>query len=364
MKILDKYIIKQFLGTFLMMSILLTTITVVIDISNKINRLSENGSSIEQALVEFYPYWSIWIINTFLPIAVFISVIFFTSKMANDTEIVAITSSGISFFRFARPYLISAGILTIFSLGINHFLLPKANVQKNKFEYQYLLSGREENVYNETKSIAVKLSSNEYLFINEYRRSEKRGSGFKYQKFNALTLVKNIRANQIFWQESDSTFRLSNFYLREIDKDGKEKLSSGSRMNFEINVTPDELLPESYAAEVMDSPSLLAFIKRETEKGSANVNTYLTEYKKRTSISFSIIILTILALSLASEKRRGGIGTNLAIGLLLAFVYIFLSEMMSTFSENNVFSPSIAAWLPNILFGVISIFLFIRRAYQ
>ncbi|TDL99908.1 MAG: YjgP/YjgQ family permease [Flavobacteriaceae bacterium] len=367
MKILDKYIVKQFLVTFVVMSTLLLTITVVIDISNKINRLNDNGSSVKQALVEFYPYWSVWIFNTFLPIAVFITVIFFTSKIANNTEIVAITSGGISFPRFSTPYFFTALFLGLISLGVNHFLLPKASKKKNEFEYKYLLTESKKMDYTQVKSISVLLSKDEYLFVNEYRREPQSGAGFLYQKFDQkdkLKLIKNLRADQITWQPNDSTFLLSNYYIREIDKKGREKLSSGTQMSFPLKVTPDELLPEGYASEVMTSPELLRFIEREQEKGSTNLGSYKTQFHRRSSISFSVLVLTFLGLSLASEKRRGGIGLNLAIGLLIAFMYIFLGESLISFSKNEILSPVLATWMSNFLFGALALYLFIRRANQ
>ncbi len=363
-KILDWYIIRKFIGTFVFMTVLLALIVLVIDLSQKIGKIQDNGSSISAALTDFYPYFLLWIVNTFLPIGVFISAIYFTSRLTNNTEIVAMTSGGMSFFRLTRPYLFVAFLIGGISLYVNHYLLPKANVYKNEYQYTYLQKTIDQREYYKGRPIASQISPDEYLFIHNYNRRTKNGNGFLYQKFDGLDLVHSVRANNLIWSERDSTYSLSNYYERTLTKDGKDSLADGRSIKQKFNVTPDELLPEGYVAETMNSDELRKFIDREKFKGSASVSFYLNELYQRTSLPFSTIILTLLALALGSKKRRGGIGLNLAIGITLAFIYIFGNEASKVLANVGDLSPLLATWISNIFFGVLTLILYFQRAFS
>ncbi len=362
--LIDKYIIKKYLGTLGFMLLLLSLIVVVIDVQSKSPRIEGNGFSVGYFLLNFYPYWMIYLIITFMSILVFISVIYFTSRMANNTEIVAIISSGASFHRFARPYFIASGFIAILSLMTNHFVLPWANIQKNKLEVYTMGEASKEKILGNVE-IATQLTPTTYIFISNYNRKEKRGSSFMYQKFDKKRkLIEETVANEIFWDTKKSKFTITGFLERTIDKNGQVKLSNGETKDLSFGYPPEELFPDEYLGQTKTTPKLLKLIDQEKRKGNKNLNYFLNELHLRTSMPVSIIILTILALSLSSQKKRGGLGINLALGIALAFVFVFSFEVLKVVSQNNGLPPLIAMWLPNLFFGPLALFLYLKRANQ
>ncbi|MBU4538710.1 MAG: LptF/LptG family permease [Weeksellaceae bacterium] len=364
MKIIDLYIIKKYLGTFGFMLGLLTIIVLVIDVQAKAPRIESNGFTVTEFLVNFYPYWIINLIITFMSILVFISVIFFTSKIANNTEIVAVISSGASFHRFARPYLMTSSFIAVIALLINHFVLPLANIKKNELEpYTYSAVNREQ--FTGSAEVSTQLSKTEYIFIKSYNKKEKRGSGFIYQKFDKnRKLIYQLNANEFSWEKTKNHFLLNNYLEKTINKDETEKLSNGNSLTKSFGHPPEELFPDVLLGQNKTTPELIKFINREKEKGNANLNSYLNELYQRTSMPISVIILTILGLSLSSQKKRGGLGLNLAIGIALAFVFVFSFEVLKVVSENKTLTPLFAMWLPNLVFGPVALFLYFKRANQ
>ncbi|MGZ5192905.1 MAG: LptF/LptG family permease [Kaistella sp.] len=364
MKIIDLYIIKKYLGTFGFMLGLLTIIVLIIDVQAKAPRIESNGFTVGEFLVDFYPYWIINLVITFMSILVFISVIFFTSRIANNTEIVAIISSGASFHRFARPYLMTSSFIAVIALLINHFVLPLANIKKNELEpYTYNAKNREEFTGN--AEISTQLSKTEYIFIKSYNKKEKRGSGFVYQKLdNNRKLIYQLIANEFYWEKDKKHFILTSYLEKTIKNDQTEKLGNGDSMTKSFGHPPEELFPDVLLGQNKTTPELIKFIDREKEKGNANLNSYLNELYQRTSMPLSVIILTFLGLSLSSQKKRGGLGANLAIGIALAFVFVFSFEVLKVVSENKTLTPLLAMWLPNIVFGPVALYLYFKRANQ
>lgn len=364
MKIIDLYIIKKYLGTFGFMLGLLSIIVLVIDVQAKAPRIESNGFTVTEFLINFYPFWIINLIVTFMSILVFISVIFFTSRIANNTEIVAIISSGASFHRFARPYLITSGLIAIFALLLNHFILPLANIKKNELEpYTYNKVAREDFIGS--FEVSTQLSKTEYIFIKSYNKKEKRGSGFIYQKFDKnRKLTYQINSSDFYWESKQKLFILNNYLEKTINKNDTEKLSDGSSMKKSFLYPPEELFPDVLLGQNKTTPELIEFIDREKEKGNANLNTYLNELYQRTSMPVSVIILTFLGLSLSSMKKRGGLGVNLAIGIALAFAFVFSFEALKVVSENKSLTPFIAMWLPNFIFAPVALYLYFKRANQ
>jgi len=364
MKIIDLYIIKKYLGTFGFMLGLLSIIVLVIDVQAKAPRIESNGFTVSEFLINFYPFWIVNLVITFMSILVFISVIFFTSKMANNTEIVAIISSGASFHRFARPYLITSGAIAAAALLINHFVLPLANTKKNELE-PYTYSAKSRDQFTGNAEVSTQLSKTEYIFIKSYNKKDKRGSGFLYQKFDKKrNLIYQLNAADFYWEPEKKRFTMTNFLEKTFLKNDKEKLNSGNSIIKDFGLPPEELFPDVLLGQNKTTPELISFVNREKEKGNANLNTYLNELHQRTSMPFSVIILTFLALSLSSQKKRGGLGINLAIGIALAFVFVFSFEVLKVVSQNKGLTPLVAMWIPNMVFGPIALFLYFRRANQ
>ena len=365
MKILDQYIIKKYLGTLAFMLLLLSIIIVVIDVQSKSPRIEGNGFTVGYFLVHFYPFLMLYYVITFFSILVFISVIYFTSRIANNTEIVAYVSSGASFHRFAKPYLIAALIIASGILVINHFILPWSNIQKNKLEI-YTMKTTDREKFTANAQISTQLNPQEYIFINSYNRQTNRGSGYLYQKFDKnKKLIYQINASEIYWDEKKKNFVISSYLEKKAGKNEEEILNNGDSKIQDFKHSPEELFPNELLGQNKTTPELIRFIKRETEKGNGSINNYLIELHQRTAMPFSIIILTFLALSLSSQKKRGGLGMNLALGIGIAFVFVFSFEVLKVVAaENNSIPPLLAMWLPNLIFGVLAIYLYMKRANQ
>lgn len=364
MGIVDRYIIKKYLGTFGFILLLLSTVVLVIDVQAKKPRIEENGFQLSEFLTQYYPFWIIYLVMTFMSILVFIAVIFFTSRMANNTEIVAIISSGASFHRFARPYFITSLFIGLFSLVINHYVLPWANIQKNELE-AYTMNARKREQIIGSAPVSAQINVNEYIFIHSYNKKEKRGSGFAYRKYDKdKRLVYQLLAAEMYWDGAKQHFVLSSFHEKSVNKDDSEKLTSGAEIFRKFGFPPEELFPDQLLGQTKTTPELLRFIDREREKGNSNLNTYLNELYQRTAMPVSVIVLTFLALALASEKKRGGLGVNLAIGIALAFIFVFSFEALKVVSENKTLPPVVAMWLPNMVFAPLAAILYFRRANQ
>lgn len=365
MKILDKYIIKKYMGTLAFMLVLLCIIIVVIDVQSKAPRIETNGYTVGYFLLHFYPYLMLYYLITFFSILVFISVIYFTSRIANNTEIVAYISSGASFHRFAKPYLIASLIIAFCILMVNHFILPWSNIKKNELEV-YTMNTVDREKLTANAQISTQLNPNEYIFINSYSRQSNRGSGYLYQKFDKnKKLLHQINASEIYWDEKKKLFIINNYLEKTIGKNDTEILKNGDTKLQNFKHPPEELFPNELLGQNKTTPDLIRFIKRETEKGNSNINVYQNELHQRTAMPVSIIILTFLALSLSSQKKRGGLGMNLALGIALAFIFVFSFEILKVVAaENNSIPPLLAMWIPNIIFGSLAFYHYWKRANQ
>ncbi|WP_185872430.1 LptF/LptG family permease [Blattabacterium cuenoti] len=356
MKILDRYIIRNVLFTFIFITISLQFISIVIDISQRMHRLENNQGSIKNALIFYYPFWSIWLANTFSPISVFLSVIFFTYKLEKHSEITAILSSGISFNRLTFPYLISAFIIGVVALLINYYFLPLSNKKKNQFHYQYLLSPRYKKKYEKNQTVSIQISKNEYIFMKNFSKKENIGKEFVYQKFNGKKLIYILKSKNIFWSKKNKIYIL--FDYKEITlKKNYDSFIKGDYKIKKFFFTPEELLPEEYIAETMNIYELKKFI--DIEKKNRNVNIYLNEYYQRTSLPFSTFIFTILGLSLSSKRKKSEIG--IIIGIILVIFYIFFTEITKIYSIKDYIPSFLSIWLPNVILGIITIFFYYKN---
>lgn len=353
MKLIDKYILKRYLVTFSVMLLLFIPIGIVIDVSEKVNRMIERKVPFDSILV-YYVDFTIYFANLLFPIFLFLSVIWFTSKLANNTEIIAILSSGISYFRFLRPYFIGATIVSIFSLIMGFFLVPKASKGFNDFSYTYLKSSSVVN--RETNDIYRQIGEGEFIYVSNYNYLSKTGFNFIYEKFNDNKLVYKLTANRIKYDEETKSYILYNLQKRTVGGLNDE-LTSQDKKIMKFNFEPDDLTPVVYVAETMTLGELNDFINKERKKGNANINTYLVVFYKKFSLPVAAFILTIIAVAVSSMKRRGGMGVNLAIGIVIAFTYIFFDKIFGTLAEKSSVSPLIAVWLPNIVFGILAVYL-------
>jgi lipopolysaccharide export system permease protein len=355
MKIIDWYIIKKYLTTFVVMILLFIPIGIMVDMAEKIDKFKENEVP-SGAILNYYLDFTWYFGNLLFPIFLFLAVIWFTSKLANNTEIIALLSSGISFSRFLRPYLISAGVIALFAFFSGMFIVPKSNSSFNEFHYKYINKKSE----RQTKNLFKQISPNEYIFVSSYDPIRKSANNFTLEHFEENQLTFKIQASSIRWVEKDSVFRLS-AYSRRTFVDEREIYFRKSRLDTLFDFEIDDLAPVNYKAETLTFSPLNEFIEKEREGGSVMINSHLLVRHKRWTLPFSAFVLTLIGVSVSSFKRRGGMGVNLAFGISLGFLFIFFDKIFSVLVNKSNFSPLLGAWLPIIIFGGLAIFL-LRRA--
>ena len=352
--ILDKYILKRYLSTFSVMILMFIPIGITIDVSEKVNKMIENKVPFS-AIAQYYLDFTIYFANLLFPIFLFISIIWFTSKLANNTEIIAILSSGISFSRFLRPYIIGATIVSIFALIMGFFLVPKASDGFNNFRYIYLI-GDGQSQMRDNSDVYRQINKEEYIYVSNYNSDSKMGFNFSMEKFEKDNLKYKVTANSIRWNPKDSSYTLNNYTKRKVGVLG-DIIETCQKKDTVFKFDLEDLTPVVYIAETLQYNKLVQFIEKERQRGSTNINVYLVVLYKKYSIPISAFILTIIAVAVSSMKRRGGMGMNLAIGILLAFAFVFLDKIFGVLAEKSTYPPIIAVWFPNIVFGILALFL-------
>ncbi|WP_299118093.1 LptF/LptG family permease [uncultured Winogradskyella sp.] len=353
MKILDWYILKRYLFTFLMMLLLFIPIAIMVHLAEKIGKIIENEVPFD-AVAEYLLNFTIYFANLLFPLFLFLSVIFFTSKLANNTEIVAFLSSGVSFTRFLRPYIIGATIIAGLALILGMFLAPKASQGFNEFKYKYLSRNKK---IQETRDVFRRITDNDIIYVSSYDPKSKRGQNFTLEHFEDNRLQYKIFASSIRYVEEDSTYRLSSYYKRSYDSIGNVTVEEKRRMFVEFAFDVEDLTPVNYIAETKPYHELVDFIDKEKARGSSNIGRYEVVKYKKWSLPASVFILTIIAVAVSSIKRRGGMGVNLAFGITIAMIYVFFDKIFGVMAEQSNFSPLIAVWFPNIIFGILAIYL-------
>ena len=339
---------------------LLIPIAISIDISEKVDKFLRHANlSTGEIIRDYYVNFIVIYGNTFMPLALFIAVIFFTSKLAGNTEIIAIHSAKISFTRFLKPYFIGATIVTFFALLMNHFVVPNSNKTFNEFDRTYLKNKKFDENY--LTNINLQLGPNDYIFLKNYTLDRNVGYNFSYEIYEGNNLKYKLMSDNIKWVEKDSTYSLINYKIRYL-LNNRDSIKMGVKLDTTFNFMPHDLVNIDYMAKEMNSIKLNQYINQSRDRGVSNLNTYLVELHKRTSLPISSYILTFLAVSLASKKRRGGMGVNLAIGITLMFIYVFflkIAEVLGAGADTNSF---FMVWMPNIFFGGIATYLYFQNA--
>ena len=357
LKRIDKYIIRKFLGTFFLAIILIISIAVVFDITEKIDDFMENQAPLRAIIFDYYLNFIPYYANLFSPLFTFIAVIFFTSKLADNSEIIAMFASGISFHRLVKPYLISASIIAVMSFILGSIIIPPANKERLAFQEVYVKKRQKDQAIK----IQLWIESDQVLFIDYYDKSIQVGHRASVDFFDGKSLKKRITAHDIEWT-GDDQWKLSNYVIREFDG-LYEKIEKGNEMMITMNVIPDDFYIFSGMQEQMSTSELSHYIKRQRIRGVGNIKDFEIEYAKRFSFPFAAFILTIIGVSLSSKKIKGGMGINLGLGLLLSCIYILFYSVSSTFAINGSLSPTLAVWLPNITFGIIAVILYRKAAF-
>jgi len=352
--IIDKYILKRYLSTFVVMLLLFIPIGIVIDVSEKVNKMLENQVPFKEIAL-YYMNFTIYFANLLFPIFLFLSVIWFTSKLANNTEVIAILSSGISFSRFLRPYIIGATIVSVFALLMGFFIVPKASEGFNNFRYTYL-KGNGKNEMRENNNVFRQISDDEFIYVSNFNSISKTAFNFSLEKFKGEQLEYKITANRIKYNPLKKNYTMFGYTKRTVGI-LDDKIEKAEKKDAKFSFELDDLTPVVYIAETLTLGELNSFIDKERERGNANINTYLVVLYKKYSIPVSAFILTIIAVSVSAMKRRGGMGMNLAIGILLAFTYVFFDKVFGVMAEKSSIPPIVAVWFPNVVFGILAIYL-------
>jgi len=351
--VLDRYIIKKFLGTYFFSIILIISIAVVFDVSEKIDDFIEKDAPFNAIVFDYYMNFIPYFANLFSSLFIFISVIFFTSKLAYNTEIVAILSSGVSFNRFLRPYLISASFLAIFSFFLNNYIIPPANATRLQFEEQYIRN----RVVNHSRNIHKQILPGQYFYLQSYTVNTQTGYRFTLEQFKDGKLVSKLTSDQLKWDSTAGKWQTSHYYIRNIKADGDE-LIKGVNLDTTLNILPEDFARRDNIVDAMNLTELSEFIEKQKMQGSENVVALNVKWHQRFAYPFSAFILTLIGVALSSHKRRGGIGIQIGVGIALSFSYILVMQISTNITIGNGYNPFIGSWTPNFLYSIIALFLY------
>ena len=354
MKRLDRYIIGKFLGTFVFSIVLIMSIAVIFDLTEKLDDFFENQVAIREIIFDYYLNFIPYFMNMFSPLFIFISVIFFTSKLAGDSEIIAILASGVSYHRLMWPYFASALLLFIFSFWMTGYVIPPASEKMLTFQDKYIQHFSRENARN----VQMEVEPGTILYIESFQKRTEMGYRASLEHFDGKKLTMRITADRIHY-DSAYNWHLDKYVRRDFDG-MRETLTHGNRLDTIIPVLPKELFYTAENAQMMPNPALRKYIDTQCKRGSGNVQAFETEWWKRWASPIGAFIMTLLGVTLSSKKVRGGMGKNLGVGLTLSALYILFSTVSTTFSVNGVMSPFMSVWLPNFIFLGIGILLYLH----
>ena len=353
-KKIDWYIFRKFMGTFLASLVLIIGIVIIFDISEKIDDFVEKKAPLNAIIFDYYLNFIPYFINMYSPMFVFISVIFFTSKMAANSEIVAILSGGISFHRMMRPYMTAATLITILSLGLNLFVIPNSNKEMFAFEQQYTKQKPKKAIRN----IHYQVSPGEFVYAESFSSWNNTAYKFTIEKIEDSKLVSKISAETAVFDTVNGSWRLKRYFIRDFNDDLTDNIRSGRQLDTIIPLTVKDFYFSESTVTTLDYDELNELIRTQSMRGDANVKYALIEKHTRFALPFSAFVLTIIGVALSSKKRRGGIGWNIALGIALAFTYILFMRFSQMFVHTDTLSPAVALWLPNIVFALIAIILY------
>ena len=353
-KRLDYYIIRKFLGTFFFSIVLILSIAIVFDLTEKMDDFFENQVPLKEVILEYYLPFIPYYMNMFSSLFIFISVIYFTSKLAGNSEIIAMHAAGMSYHRLMVPYAFSATLLFVLSIFLGGWVIPKSSKHMLQFTDKYI----EHFTTESARNVQLELEPGTILYIESFQKRSNIGYRCSIEHFDDKTLISRITADRIYY-DSLELWHLDNYTERTFTG-MHETLERGSRKDITLPIIPDEMFITAKHAEQMTTPELRHYMDRQRQRGSGNVKAFEVEYHKRWAMPLGAFIMTLLGVTMSSRRVRGGMGKNLGIGIVLTALYILFSTVSTTFSVNNVMSPFMAAWLPNLVFLALSIPLYIR----
>ncbi|MCR4918530.1 MAG: LptF/LptG family permease [Prevotella sp.] len=353
---LDRYIITKFIGTYIYSIALIISISIVFDVNENLAKFAQYKAPLSEIVFDYYGNFMPYLANLFSALFVFIAVIFFTSKLAGNSEIIAMLASGTSFRRLLRPYMISAALIAALNFWLGSTVIPRGNVVRLNFESKY----KNNRIKTSAQNVQLQVEPGVIAYMQSYDNVYKRGFGFSLDKFEDKKLVSHMTANVIQYDTiSDERYhwRAMNYKIRTL-KGLREEITSGIELDTVITIEPMDLLFSQGQQETLTSSELHQYVSKQKDRGSGNMVQYEVEYHKRIASSFASFILTIIGAALSSRKRKGGMGVYLSIGLALSFSYILLQTICATFAINAGTPAMLAAWIPNILYSVIAYFIY------
>lgn len=354
LKRLDWYIIKKFLGTYIFAIALIISIAVVFDFNERMDRFMSHNAPWNAIIFDYYLNFIPYFANLFSPLFVFIAVIFFTAKLAENSEIIAMFSTGMSFKRMLRPYMVSSAIIALITFSLGAYIIPRGSVTRINFEDKYYKPRKE----NTARNIQLEVDSNVIAYIERFEDYSKTGYRFSLDKFRDKQLVSHLTARSITYDTTSiNKWIIKDYMIRKMDG-MKESITKGERLDTTLFMEPADFLIMKNQQEMMTSPQLSEYIDRQRKRGFANIKEFEIEYHKRIAMSFASFILALIGVSLSSRKTKGGMGLHLGIGLALSFSYILFQTIASTFAINGNVPPVIAIWIPNVLYAFIAFYLY------
>ena len=358
LKILDRYIIKKFLGSFLFVVLIFSLIAVIIDFSQNVEEFIDEQLPAGQVIKEYYLNFVLFINGLLWPLFAMISVIFFTSRMAFNSEIISILNAGVSFRRLMWPYLVGAGLIGSVHLVLNHFVIPVSNKTRLDFFHSYIMK---ESDKGQTRDVHMFIEPGVKIYVRDYFKRDSSARHFRIEKIENNRLVKFIEAAEARWKGAPNKWQLSNYEIHSFNG-AEESIVVGGREKLDttFNLTPQDFVRYDDTREMIPSHKLSEFIEEEKQRGIGNTKIYEIELYRRTADPFTLLIVTIIGMSVASRKVRGGMGFHLALGIALGAIFVFVAKFSITFATNEALSAWAGVWIPNIVFAAIALILVIK----
>jgi lipopolysaccharide export system permease protein len=354
LSIIDWYIIKKFLGTYIFTILLFIGIIIIIDVNQKFDDFIRTSPTMHAIVFDYYFNFIAYFINLLSSLFVFIAVIFFTSKLADNSEIIAMLASGLNFRRLMLPYMISAFVISAITFVLSSYIIPPGNIKRIDFENKYVKNRK--NVVE--PHIQLEVAPEVYAYFNSYNDLDKRGNGFSLDHFKGKKLVSRLTAQTITW-DSAYHWTVNNYMIRNFEG-MKESIITGTKLDTTLVITPSDFLVSYGDEQQLTTPALKTYIGRQKKRGMGNVQQFEIEYYRRYANTFAAFILTVIGVSLSSRKIKGGMGMNIGLGLLLSFSYILFMQITSTFAISGAVSPFIAVWIPNVIYIFIAAYLYTK----
>lgn len=358
-KKIDTYIAKKFIMTFFIAILLIIGIVIIFDISEKVDDFVEKQAPLRAIIFDYYMNFVPYFMNMFSPLFVFITVIFFTSRMAANSEIIAILSCGVSYHRLMVPYLFSALLIALLSLSLNLFVIPRANTRRVRFEARYTkLDRRNLNSSN----VHYQLNPGRFVYVESFSTWNNTAYGFTLEDIEDNKLVRKVTAETASWDSTSGGWKLKKYFIREYSDGLADRVRTGAEMDTVINLTVTDFYRNKKTVEALPYKALNQLIDTQKMRGDANVMYAQIEKQTRLALPFSAFILTLMGVCLSSRKRRGGTGWNIGIGIGLSFTYILFLRFSQMFVFAGTLPPFIALWMPNLIFAVITAVLYDRAS--